>query len=232
MYSTSENAPSIDSNNAYNTTWSINSDGSVWFRSERFLTPPAGYDETYVIELGTASSMICAYLTTQPDLDYHGINKFGWEMTIYEDGSSSTAGGGSAGFVPRTYFGLDAWSFHGLLMWISWSLLGLIQLSSTRYLKHKYSWNKTLHAISGFLLTCTVVTSFTIVFKANEDLFIINTFHTAFGNITVWCGVMVMLGGLTAELTRRYADMSWRTSIVLLISKFHGWFGYFVLLVS
>lgn len=50
MYSTGHNPPpQSDANNVYATTFQVNADNSVWFTSTRPPTPPAGYDETYVI---------------------------------------------------------------------------------------------------------------------------------------------------------------------------------------
>lgn len=53
--------------------------------------------------------------------------------------------------------------FHGLLMWISWSFMGFLQLVSARYLKQFYSWYKTMHAIVGICIMVTIWISFVVI---------------------------------------------------------------------
>ena len=231
LYGTGDSYPNTDPNNAYTTTFTVNPDSSVWFTSTRPLTPPAGDTETYVIQLNTTTQMIAAYLTNTPALGYHGINRFDWQMTLYEDGSSG-GGGGGGGDTPRKYFGLEGEAFHGLTMWISWSVLGLLQLASARYLKAQYSWYKTVHAIIGILLCLTIIMSFFVILGAEQWEFMLDELHTIVGNITIWTGVLLTLGGITAESIRRWANMNWKTNIVTSLGKFHGYFGYLVLLLS
>lgn len=118
-------------------------------------------------------------------------------------------------------------------MWFSWTLLGLLQISSNRYLKHKFSWRQTMHTFSGIFLCLTVASSFTIIldFATNWVLYL-NSLHTILGFTVVIICACVTIGGLSAEYIRRSDTMEWKTNLILTMKKFHRYFGYFVLFLS
>jgi len=93
LWATGNKAPAVDSVNAYSTTFTVNPDNSVSFRSVRPLAPDES-TETFVIQLNTPINMIVAYKTTGYTLSYHGANKFSWTMQLNSDG---TSGGTSTG---------------------------------------------------------------------------------------------------------------------------------------
>jgi hypothetical protein len=86
------------------------------------------------------------------------------------------------------------------------------------------------------LLCLTVISGWTIAFGL-EGWKIMWTwgkgaFHPTLGNVTVICGIAVTLGGLTAESLRRYGSYEWKTKMILSMAKFHGVFGYVLILFS
>ena len=40
---------------------------------------------------------------------------------------------------------------HGAANWIAWALIGFGQIATSRYCKHRWSWNLLAHAILGFI---------------------------------------------------------------------------------
>ena len=48
---------------------------------------------------------------------------------------------------------------HGLLMWGTWALIGLMQIYTNRYWKKNWRWNKIVHAALGFLSMAMVITA-------------------------------------------------------------------------
>jgi len=52
----------------------------------------------------------------------------------------------------------DFYALHGGLMWVAWGILGLIQLSSTRYLKVYWWLNMWIHRIAGTLILTITLT--------------------------------------------------------------------------
>ena len=119
------------------------------------------------------------------------------------------------------------------MMWFSWTLLGLLQVISNRYLKHKFSWRQKLHTFSGVFLCLTVASSFTIILDYAADwVLYLNSVHTILGfTVIIMCGC-VTIGGITAERMRQSESMEWKTHLILTVRKVHGLFGYSLLLLS
>ena len=111
------------------------------------------------------------------------------------------------------------------------SLIGLLQLITGRYLKHKHSWRQTLHSVMGILLFLFILSAFMVVWRLNDWTFSFDELHFYLGYFSMVIGITVCLGGLTAG-SLRYVNMDWKTSLLLLLSKVHGLFGYGVVLFS
>ena len=41
---------------------------------------------------------------------------------------------------------------HGFALWSAWTIFGLFQVTTARYLKHHWQMNRWLHAISGSIV--------------------------------------------------------------------------------
>jgi hypothetical protein len=41
---------------------------------------------------------------------------------------------------------------HGWLLWVAWGIFGLIQISTTRYLKTQWRYGMWIHGISGVII--------------------------------------------------------------------------------
>jgi len=61
---------------------------------------------------------------------------------------------------------------------------------------------------------------------------ILKNVHSIAGLLTGVLGILLCFGGLSALLTRRSANMDWKTKRLLLVGKIHGFFGYFVVFGS
>ena len=53
-------------------------------------------------------------------------------------------------------------------MWISWALIGLLQISTNRYFRAHWKWNKLVHAILGFLAFALVLTAGLLALKKKD----------------------------------------------------------------
>ena len=92
LYSTGHKKPATDAVNSYNTTFTVNEDGSVQFKSVRFLNPNTS-PETFIIPLDTPVSMVCAFLPTSNVLQYHtSSNHFDWTLQLSSASTSSKSG--------------------------------------------------------------------------------------------------------------------------------------------
>ena len=61
--------------------------------------------------------------TNTKNIEYHGGNRGNWGIIVR--GGGAVEPGGTFNF----------YELHGWLMWITWGILGFLQLASNRYLK-------------------------------------------------------------------------------------------------
>ena len=74
--------------------------------------------------------MVYAFNTGSSKFQDHGKNYGYFTIKLNSDGScggGSTGGGGSMSNVS---------AIHGWVMWASWTVIGLLQIITVRYLKH------------------------------------------------------------------------------------------------
>ena len=90
--------------------------------------------------------MIWAYLTSWAAFTYHGNNRGKFTMRIP---TSGVVNGGGASDGNRN---LDFFFIHGWLMWAAWTVFGLIQVASNRYLKPFWRVSMWVYRISGALI--------------------------------------------------------------------------------
>lgn len=95
-------------------------------------------------------------------------------------------------------------------MWTSWALIGLCQIYTNRYLRHKWRWAKLVHALLGFLAMALVVTAGFLALNAggwsiNGD----SSLHSIVGFIGFILGLLLMVGGITANIIRQKVSLPW-----------------------
>ena len=89
--------------------------------------------------------MVYAFNTGSSKFQNHGKNYGYFTIKLNSDGScggGSTGGGGSMSNVS---------AIHGWFMWVSWTVIGLLQIITVRYLKHWWQWSQFLHNVLGLL---------------------------------------------------------------------------------
>ena len=104
---------------------------------------------------------------------------------------------------------------HGIMMWMSWTLFGLVQIVTNRYFVHRYAWRQSIHTLSGFILMSTVGSGVFLVWEYDMGKFSFHNLHEYTGWSVIGLAVLVTLGGLFAEMTRRSATMEWKTAMIL-----------------
>ena len=86
------------------------------------------------------------------------------------------------------------YSYHGIVLWVSWTLVGLLQLYTNRYWKHLWRWRQTLHTVAGTLSTLlTIIFGFMALGRVNWE--IRKGKHTISGFITLLVTILLMLCG-------------------------------------
>lgn len=119
---------------------------------------------------------------------------------------------------------------HGWMLWGAWSILGLVQIASNRYVKGRaWRYHMWLHRIGGCLaLALTLFAAFWAWSFLKWEVFY--NWHTIFvfpvgGFITI-----LVLGGLAADRVK--STTAWNTRTALQAKLVHGWLGWFCLLAG
>lgn len=125
------------------------------------------------------------------------------------------------------------WIVHGVFMWVGWAVIGLLQICTNRYWRAQWRWNKVVHAILGFAsLLLTLVAGFIGLVLSKWQINSASSLHSKVGFAAFLMGVVLMLGGMVANITRLMIAMPWKTKRVLLLGKVHKWFGRIVIIFS
>jgi len=138
-------------------------------------------------------NMICAYSDATHVL-FEEKNEFGWTMKLNSDGSST--GGRKLGFNPDQYTRVPWLTVHGIMMWAAWSLLGLLQIITNRYMVHKYSYREVIHFWSGIAMFVITIPGLFIVYPMEHWKITMNKPNTAVLNLTAMIGILVLINGI------------------------------------
>ncbi len=123
----------------------------------------------------------------------------------------------------------DFYLLHGIILSVSWGLLALLQLSSSRYLKMYVSVSMWTHRISGFLIFLATLVIALLTFNRNNWK-LDDGLHPALGLTVVCCVSALTIGGIVARMLLE--KTTWNTQLAVRIKMGHKLFGYLVLLVS
>ena len=122
---------------------------------------------------------------------------------------------------------------HGVFMWTVWVVIALLQIYTNRYWRHYWRWTKTVHAVLGFFSAALVITSGFIALKVGGwTINSTSSLHSKLGFAMFILGLLLMLGGIIANIIRQRVNMPWKTKKALIVGKVHKWYGRFIILFS
>ena len=98
---------------------------------------------------------------------------------------------------------------HGIVMWIAWTVCGLLQVISARYMGTSYEWRVKLHNLSGWLTVALAVFGFMLAY-INADFKLTFNFHSIAGLVTIAQVPIVALVAMFASMAR-YGTYEWDT---------------------
>lgn len=219
-FDTPNSEPTLQS--CYSTSQSI--DGNNY---EFVTTRPLDCNvaDSYVIRLDVELSLISAWSPTDDDLAYHDKNYIEFKQLLSPKGTCK--------YVDVTKDNSKYYEAHGLMMWFAWTIIGLAQVYLNRYMKHKWRWNKLVHGILGIFSMALVIAAG--VLSLNASGWKINSQsskHSKAGFVMLIMGLLLMLGGIFAGLSRRYMQWEWKTKWIIMIGGSHKYFGFAVLIGS
>lgn len=122
-----------------------------------------------------------------------------------------------------------AWT-HGLMMWLAWTLCGVTQLVSARYMGTHYVGRVRLHMTSGaFMCMLTLLAALFAWSNSNFELKI--NYHSITGLIVVVQMPFAFVIAFGAYSTR-YGFGEWNVKFVEMLSDIHKYHGYTLIGIS
>jgi len=118
-------------------------------------------------------------------------------------------------------------------MWFAWTILGLAQIWTGRYLVHLWKWRLFFHSVLGGLSGFLTLAAAIIILTWNPLSwhFYWDHVHNVAGIVCAVLGLLLVLGGIFALTMRRLVNNDWKTRQMLMMTKGHKIFGYFMVIV-
>ena len=117
-------------------------------------------------------------------------------------------------------------------MWISWALIGLLQISTIRYGRAHWKWNKLVHLILGLFASALVFTAGMLALNFDDYNIKGGSFHGKVGFSVFVLGLILAVGGMLANIIRMKTVMAWNSKRTLLIGKVHRYAGWLIILLG
>ena len=118
---------------------------------------------------------------------------------------------------------------HGYCLWAVWTFFGLFQISTNRYMKHRWENHLWMHRVSGAVaLAATLFYAgyalYTIGFPLHDDV------HAPMG-FTVLCSIFfIVISGVIARSRLNRATSN--QAKIMIFKKFHRFAGYLMILTA
>ena len=100
------------------------------------------------------------------------------------------------------------YAYHGILMWSCWTIIGLLQIYTNRYLKHFWKWRHTLHYVAGTISVLLISASALFALSKNDWTIQVAP-HSIAGVITFGLSVLLGLGGIFSAIVLKYSTSDW-----------------------
>ena len=118
---------------------------------------------------------------------------------------------------------------HGIIMWLAWTLVGVAQIWTGRYLVHLWRWRQFVHSALGSMMGVLTITGVALILKFLYFGFYFNYLHNVSGMVCALLGLLLVLGGVFALVQRRVVNNDWKTKQMLQMTLGHRIFGYFMI---
>jgi predicted ferric reductase len=118
---------------------------------------------------------------------------------------------------------------HGIIMWLAWTLVGVAQIWTGRYLVHWWRWRQFFHSTLGGLMGVLTIAGTVLILKFLKFQYYFNHLHNVAGMVCALLGLLLVLGGIFALVLRRVVNNDWKTKQMLQMTMGHRIFGYFMI---
>ncbi len=114
-------------------------------------------------------------------------------------------------------------------MWLTWGVLGFLQLASNRYLKSQWTWHLWMHRITGTIILLMTL-GLGILSIKEYGWSVYPAPHNIIGVIVISVVTLITLGGVFTR--SRMMRLKWNTSKMLKIKRGHQLFGYIIIIIT
>lgn len=121
-------------------------------------------------------------------------------------------------------------TLHGVLMWFTWTILALVQLGTSRYMKHYWRYSQMIHNTVGIFSGIISIASLIIILKSVHFQFYWAHWHNILGTAFIGILFSLVLGGIFAITIKRFSNFEWQTKKMLKLASIHKYFAYFVII--
>ena len=119
----------------------------------------------------------------------------------------------------------EDWVKHGIVMWASWTIVGLLQIYTNRYMMHQWKWRGILHNIAGSIASFMVMFSSIMAMIEVPRFRIFKNPHRFFG-FSVFClTVFLALGGIISAYLLKFKTSNWGSMKSVKSKKGHQYLG-------
>lgn len=122
------------------------------------------------------------------------------------------------------------YKIHGIIMYITWSILTFLAILSGRYMKHLYNFRMIIHASVGTLIMSNTVILVVLALGTYPAQGTPKVGHRPIGIIVMVISVLQFVGGMSVKQTN--ANLEWKTKWAYFTKLGHQCFGLFIIMFS
>lgn len=119
---------------------------------------------------------------------------------------------------------------HGIIMYITWSILSFFAIVSGRYMRHLYNFRMVLHASVGTLIMSNTVIIVVLALEAYPAKTKPKIAHNPIGILVMVLSILQFIGGMTVRQSN--ANLNWKSKWAFFSKLGHQLFGFMVILIS
>ena len=220
-FSTGHRAPTLNTENLYRLTKFTKTDDTWELYIQRpIVIEREGRNET--IPLDEQINMYYAF--KNGEFSKHAKTDRGFFLMKLHSATHTVTFGEDAGSNDMFY------KVHGIIMYMTWSILTFIALVSGRYMRHLYNFRMILHASVGTLIMSNTIIIVVLALTQYKSEGGTTVAHKPIGILVLVVSILQFMGGITVRQTN--AILKWKSKYALFSKLGHQVFGLLIILVS
>lgn len=122
------------------------------------------------------------------------------------------------------------YKIHGIIMYITWSILTFIALVSGRYMKHLHKYRMIIHASTGTLIMTNTFIIAILALKTYDTGAELELGHYGVGIVVMIVSVLQFIGGIGVR--QIHMIIKWNSKVAFTAKQGHRIFGLMIVFLS